>query len=387
MASPAPVNDDINRDMDKNRDGVIDSRDMPGEQPIPDYHPYPDKSIRLPYISDDYDPKYPCADPYPSHGVPLISSDMAREPVIRTRNPEETQAYIDRTPNICKDPNPQIIRRAMNYPVRHEQRIFLRCLQPPVQEPPPIIIKQVRPPQPPPLPPLIIREEGTVGNKQATIVLRERPPPPPQLQPERKICYLPPLPPPPRPVIIERMPNLPNRPADIIIERWLPYRFAGERRKIVEPAPPATSKYPSPCMQIICYQGSRACITRRFQHLGVIPANPADYVARYGSSLLDRVSLEQRARELGVVEDISCNGRVSTTYPTVVGGSYDCDTYGPVVTRPYAPPTTDDCVEILRRPYSPGYNSGSAYYPSSYKYLDRSASRGEFPGNYSSEYV
>lgn len=389
---PSRSNDDLPPELDTNRDGVIDEKDGISSIPIPPKESSGEYVPPSRYGSDDYttgpfyNNRHPNVDPYPSYDTQPISSDIPGE-VIRTRNREETQAILERTPNLYRDPNPEIIRRTVDCPTNYQQRVFLRCLEPPVQEPGPIIVKQVRPPPAPPLPPLIIREEGTVGRAPRCIVLRERPPPPPpRSQPEIKICHLPPSPPPPRAVIIERYPSLPDRPADVVIERWLPYRFSGERRRIVEPPPPAT-RYPEPRNRIICLQCTPGVPTRRFHNLGVLPANPVDYVARYGSSLLDRATLEQRARELGVVEDISCDTRLSPKPSTAAPVNYDYDTYSPVVNRPYLPPTTDDCGDILRGAYSSGYNRGSTYYPPSYKYLDRSSSCGDIFRTYRGNYI
>ena len=55
---------------------------------------------------------------------------------------------------------------------------------------------------------------------------------------------------------------------------------------------------------IVSYETPKAQIVRRFQNLGVQIANPADYVARYGSQLEDAQTLLTRARQAGVVEDI-----------------------------------------------------------------------------------
>lgn len=90
---------------------------------------------------------------------------------------------------------------------------------------------------------------------------------------------------------------------DIIIERWLPYGPRPERRTIVEEAPPAIT-YAEPRNKIIIYEGAEARIVREFKKDAVVRENPADYAARYGSSLLDSVTLLQMARNAGVVEDL-----------------------------------------------------------------------------------
>lgn len=90
---------------------------------------------------------------------------------------------------------------------------------------------------------------------------------------------------------------------DIIIERWLPYGPQPERRTIVE-EPPAAIAYAEPRNKIIIYEGVDPRVNRRFEKDGVVEGNPADYVARYGSSLLDSETLIRLARNAGVHEDL-----------------------------------------------------------------------------------
>lgn len=90
---------------------------------------------------------------------------------------------------------------------------------------------------------------------------------------------------------------------DIIIERWLPYGPQPERRTIVEEPPPAIG-YAEPRNKIIIYEGVEPRVQRKFEKDGVVEADPADYVARYGSSLLDSETLIRMARNAGVHEDL-----------------------------------------------------------------------------------
>ena len=89
----------------------------------------------------------------------------------------------------------------------------------------------------------------------------------------------------------------------ILIERWLPYGPQPERQTIVQPAP-TSQTYPKPRHEIVVYDGIQAQTVRRFEKLGIRKENPADYVARYGPSLLDPESLVLRARNAGVHEDL-----------------------------------------------------------------------------------
>jgi hypothetical protein len=90
---------------------------------------------------------------------------------------------------------------------------------------------------------------------------------------------------------------------DIIIERWIPYGHQLQRRTIVESATAAIT-YSAPRNQIIIYEGGDARIARQFEKYEVVKADPAAYVARYGASLLDSATLAERARTIGVHEDL-----------------------------------------------------------------------------------
>ncbi|CAF3963438.1 unnamed protein product [Rotaria sordida] len=259
-------------------------------------------------LSSDYDEldrnRY-TVDNYGFYGT-TAASDLAGSTVIHTHSSEETNEYIRRSTDVYKDPNPKIVRRAgSESPVTYEQRIVVRYLQPPtVPEPGPIIIKEVRPPQPPPPEPLVVREHPPRPPSPPPLIFRERPPTPPPFVPsETTTRYLPEIPVPPRSVIIERLPPPPEKPRDIIIERWIPYGPQSERRTIVESAPPATI-YPEARNTIVINEAVQAHIVRKFQNLGVTQENPADYVARYGTSLLDPATLVHRVHDAGVHEDI-----------------------------------------------------------------------------------
>ncbi|CAF1419209.1 unnamed protein product, partial [Adineta steineri] len=206
--------------------------------------------------------------------------------------------------NIYKDSNPLIIRQAItDKPITYRQRVLVRYLQPPaVQLPGPLVIKEVRAPQPAPLPPLIIRQHMQPAVAPPPLILRERPPTP-AIPSETVIRHVPALPPPPRSVIIERFPSAPKKPRDIIIERWLPYGPLPERRTIVEEASAAIT-YPEPRNKIIIYERVESDVVRQFEKEGVFSEDPAHYVARYGDSLLDSMTLIKVARGAGVFEDL-----------------------------------------------------------------------------------
>ncbi|CAF3980465.1 unnamed protein product [Rotaria sordida] len=319
--------DNLFRRIDTNQDGRIDPNEFrhwlssneglatSNESITRTLHRYDDTSRfdRYRYTDRYYDDVGYTGDTYGWCGTRRWADDT----VINTNSEEETNYYLEKSgTNIFRDPNPKIIRRARSSsPVTLEQRIVVRYLQPPAVPPPgPLIIKEVRPRQPSPPPPLVIREHAPRAPSPPALILRERPPTPPKPIPgETIIRTLPALPVPPRSVIIERFPAAPEKPGDIIIERWIPYGPQPERRTIVESAPPA-AEYPPPSNTTIIYSAPEIRTVRKFQNLGVTLEDPESYRVRYGSSLIDSVTLVQQARNVGVVEDISPPAPSSALY-------------------------------------------------------------------------
>jgi hypothetical protein len=270
----------------------------------------------------------------------LLTSNLTSDTVIHTSSSEETMRYLERSGHhVYVDRNPQMIRRGTTErPERYEQRVILRSLQPPpLPSQEPLIIKEVRPEQPPLPAPLIVRERTSYVGSAAPLILRERPPiPPPRIPGETKIVYLPPVPVPPRSLIVERYPPAPKKPGDIIIERWLPYGAESERRTIHQYAPPPI-KYPAPTHTVIVYDAAPATIVRKFERAGITQENPDAYVARYGASLLDPVTLTQLARNAGVTEDITSTWTPqSVLISTTTRGNVTLDQSNDLINQSYA---------------------------------------------------
>ncbi|CAF2589127.1 unnamed protein product [Rotaria sp. Silwood2] len=313
------------------------------------------------------------ADKYISCGSTAVASEMINDTVIRTNSSEETNQYLEKSANnIYKDPNPQIIRRATTEcPVTYEQRVSVRYLQPPAVPPPgPLIIKEVRPPQSPPPRPLVVRQHAPPLPSPPPLILRERPPTPPTCVPSETVTRcLPAIPVPPRSVVIERIPSLPEKPrkriifSDIIIERWIPYGPQPERRTITERAPPAII-YPEPRNRVVVYEATEARTVRKFQNLGVVQENPADYVVRYGTSLLDTATLVQQARNAGVIEDISPPVLSSSMY-TNIRGNTDFGQSNEIISRDFSLSGGTGCAGTQLATGTQGINRGNTSYSSS----------------------
>ncbi|CAF1058886.1 unnamed protein product [Rotaria sordida] len=350
--------DALFQQIDTNRDGRIDPGELRDWVQGPDggitynepINRYDDPTCRY----DQYryiDSGYPDECGYPSgryspYGTRRWVDDSA---VITTNSPEETNAYLERSgSNIFRDPNPRIVRRARSAsPVTAEQRVVIRYLQPPAVPPPgPLIIREVRSRPSSPLPPLVIHERSRPLPSPPPLILREQPPIPPRYVASETITRtVPGLPPPPRSVIIERYPAAPEKPRDIIIERWIPYGPQCERRTIVQPAPPVAD-CERPSNTIIIYSNVETRLARKFERLGVTPEDPASYRARFGSSLLDPITLVQEARNAGVVEDISPPVISSPIYTTPVR-EYPgyLDRPNEVTIRPYPSTVRNSAVE------------------------------------------
>jgi hypothetical protein len=197
------------------------------------------------------------------------------------------------------DPEPEIIVKKNNQEVVYEQEIGIRYLRPPT--PPPlgeIILRQEKNIPTPPAPPLVIRQVPARPVTPSPLVIREAPPRVPE-QVEPKIITISgkKLPPPPRRVVIERLAPLPTKPQSIIIERWLPY--VERKRKVIFTKPnepdPVIAK---PKNLIIQWEPPSVVIKKSFKDLGIIKANPADYVAKYGDTLRSHEELPQFVRDI-----------------------------------------------------------------------------------------
>lgn len=200
---------------------------------------------------------------------------------------------------INEDPNPKIIHKKNNQKIEYIQELAIRYLKPPNVPPPgDIIINQLPSEIVAPAPPIIIRQQPRRPITPEPIVIREAPPtPPPSVS--KKIITISGkrLPPPPRKVVIERLPQLPAKPQTIVIERWLPYTQTKRRvifNKNMAPDPVVTK----PKNVIIQWEAPQVTIRKQFKYLGVVRANPAEYINQFGDSIVDSDSLPDFVKEI-----------------------------------------------------------------------------------------
>jgi hypothetical protein len=187
---------------------------------------------------------------------------------------------------IYEDRNPQVIEKRYEQVFEYVQELAIRYLRPPT---PPtageIVITMEPNVATGPAPPLIIRQAAARAATPEPLVLREAPPQPPQpIAPKRITISGKRNPPPPRKVVIERLAPLPAKPQNVIVERWLPYAEGGKRRVIFNKAA-AAAAVANPRNVIVQWEEPRVNIRQEVKYLGVIRANPAEYVQRYGAEL------------------------------------------------------------------------------------------------------
>lgn len=137
-----------------------------------------------------------------------------------------------------------------------------------------------------PAPPLIIRQQPARPTTPEPLIVREAPPIPPQAIGSKRITISGKrIPPPPRKVVIERLAPLPSRPQNVIIERWLPYGEIKRRVIFNKPTQPDPVVVP-PRNIIVQWEAPDVTVSKEIKYLGVVRANPAEYVEKYGSTLV-----------------------------------------------------------------------------------------------------
>lgn len=98
-------------------------------------------------------------------------------------------------------------------------------------------------------------------------------------------------------------PPLPSKPQSVIIERWLPYRQIKRRVIYVKASSNPANKDGSAVMVkpkniIIQWEPPRVHIKKEFKDLGIVRANPVEYVQRYGTSLKRSIELPPFVKEI-----------------------------------------------------------------------------------------
>jgi hypothetical protein len=203
---------------------------------------------------------------------------------------------------INQDSNPEIITKRSQQQIVYQQEVAIRYLRPPTPPAPgEIVITQEVNTLTPPAPPLIIRQQPPRPVTPQPLVVREAPPQPPAAV-GRKVITISGkrLPPPPRKVVIERLAPLPSKPQSVIIERWLPYSQV-KRRVIFQKSSERDAMIVKPKNVVIQWETPQVTVKKEFKDLGVIRANPAEYVQRYGATLKTARELPSFVLEIKVI--------------------------------------------------------------------------------------
>ena len=93
------------------------------------------------------------------------------------------------------------------------------------------------------------------------------------------------MPPPPIKVIIEKLAPLPPKPQTVIIERWLPY--SPQKRKVIYQKlnQDEQVQLKKPKNLIIQWESPKVTVKQELKNLGIIKANPSEYIQKYGDAL------------------------------------------------------------------------------------------------------
>ncbi len=206
---------------------------------------------------------------------------------------------------IYQDPKPQIISKKIEQSIEYIQELAIRYLRPPTpQSPGDIIITQEKNLSCGPAPPLIIRQTAARPQTPEPLIIREAPPTPPLPIAQKRITISGKRnPPPPRKVVIERLAQIPPRPQNLIIERWLPYAEQSKRRVIFNKAA-KSPEVVNPRNMIIQWEEPKVNVKQEVKYLGVIRANPVDYVQKFGSFLKVHTDLPKFVLDIATPDEI-----------------------------------------------------------------------------------
>lgn len=204
-----------------------------------------------------------------------------------------------------RDSNPLIMTKKAKQEIEYVQELAIRYLRPPTPPAPgEVVITQEPNIKTGPAPPLIIRQAAARAETPEPLVVREAPPEPPKpVGPKRITISGKRIPPPPRKVIIERLAPLPAKPQNVIIERWLPYAES-KRRVIFNKAKEVNAEVIKPRNVIIQWEAPKVNVKKEIKYLGVLKANPNEYVERYGSALKNYKNLPDFVTEIPTPSDV-----------------------------------------------------------------------------------
>ncbi|CAM4940937.1 unnamed protein product [Rotaria socialis] len=189
----------------------------------------------------------------------------------------------------------------------YNQRVGIRYLRPPTPPSPgPLVFREIQSTPTDELPPLLLSTTPPIPPRTPSpIVVRERPPTPPEYQPTEIITKkLLRGPTPLRRVILRHASPLPAKPRPVIIEKWLPYKEAKERRVLYQRM---QQTRPAQHNLIFRCEPPQVKIKQKIEHIGCFRVDPKVYTAQYGSTLRRTDSIRR------VLENIGCNANLLTS--------------------------------------------------------------------------
>jgi len=218
---------------------------------------------------------------------------------------------------INEDANPEVITKRSTQQLEYIQELAIRYLRPPTPPAPgEIVIVQEANTAVGPAPPIVVRQQPARPDTPEPLVIREAPPEAPRAI-GRKVITISGrrVPPPPRKVIIERLAALPAKPQSVLVERWLPYAQT-KRRVIFQNNSGAEIVQVKPRNVIVQWEAPQVNIRKEIKYLGVIRANPVEYVQRYGATLKVSRDLPQFVQDIKTPEGIilAANQQASSVY-------------------------------------------------------------------------
>jgi len=224
---------------------------------------------------------------------------------------------------IHEDANPQVITKRFEQQVEYVQELAIRYLRPPTPPAPgEIVITQEPNTNVGPAPPLIIRQAAARADTPEPLVVREAPPQPPApVGPKRITISGKKNPPPPRKVVIERLAPLPSKPQNVIVERWLPYAET-KRRVVFNKAAEVKAEVATPRNVIVQWEAPSVNVRKEVKYLGVIKANPAEYVQRYGAELKVHTALPQFVLDIKTPSEV---GQLAAENSNSAKGLYELE--------------------------------------------------------------
>jgi hypothetical protein len=202
---------------------------------------------------------------------------LNRAELAQFRGPIPLEQY-----RINDDSNPEVIRKRLDK-VRYTQEVAVRYLNPPQPPKPGDLVIVERQSQIPPAPPVVLRQEACQPKTPPPQVYREAPPRRPAQIPQQVVeVEGTPVPPPARRVVLEKLTSLPPKPQNVLIEKWLPYK--PQKRRVVYQRS-CRQVPPNPRNLVIEWEAPDVEVEKVCRELGVVNADPEEYVRRYGNEL------------------------------------------------------------------------------------------------------